>query len=459
MGRIHRYGQRKNCLIFNFVATNTIEGRVLKRLLEKLRRSGTPWTTMRSSTWWARSCPRLTWKGSCGTTTRAAWRCRPGGTAAAERGRAASSAHLPERPGGPGLEEAQPGDAHRAAGTGTGAARGAGDHRAVLPRGRRFVPLRLKVVRDLPHTFEPGRTPPVLRRTKRHDWKLPPLAAKYPRCSTDRETAEKNNLEWVTPGHPLFEAIRRNTHDKALPVMGRGATFYSLQHDQPARLDFYRARIVDGLGHTIHERLFAVELADGVAPRLREPGVLGDFTPAPAPAELPAVSAAPEAAIWLHEHALAPSSRRPAGIAVPRLTAWPRTLRFRSRSFSSVRMKRSAAPEAVDRKSRCGRPARPGRGPARGTPPAPGAAAQRARTAARALPAGGRADRERPHPAPSRTGGARSPAAQPSPETEAAAMRVVMEYERSQGRQVYDVHEKNLGYDVTSLDVNSGDCV
>ena len=37
MGRIHRYGQRKDCLIFNFVATNTIEGRVLQRLLEKLQ--------------------------------------------------------------------------------------------------------------------------------------------------------------------------------------------------------------------------------------------------------------------------------------------------------------------------------------------------------------------------------------------------------------------------------------
>ena len=37
MGRIHRYGQTKNCLIFNFVATNTIEGRVLQRLLEKLQ--------------------------------------------------------------------------------------------------------------------------------------------------------------------------------------------------------------------------------------------------------------------------------------------------------------------------------------------------------------------------------------------------------------------------------------
>ena len=36
-------------------------------------------------------------------------------------------------------------------------------------------------------------------------------------------------------------------------------------------------------------------------------------------------------------------------------------------------------------------------------------------------------------------------------------MRVVMEYEATQGRQVYDVHEKNLGYDVTSLDVGSGE--
>ena len=37
MGRIHRYGQRFDCLIFNFVATNTIEGRVLQRLLVKLQ--------------------------------------------------------------------------------------------------------------------------------------------------------------------------------------------------------------------------------------------------------------------------------------------------------------------------------------------------------------------------------------------------------------------------------------
>ena len=37
MGRIHRYGQRHDCLIFNFVATNTVEGKVLQRLLDKLQ--------------------------------------------------------------------------------------------------------------------------------------------------------------------------------------------------------------------------------------------------------------------------------------------------------------------------------------------------------------------------------------------------------------------------------------
>ena len=45
----------------------------------------------------------------------------------------------------------------------------------------------------------------------------------------------------------------------------------------------------------------------------------------------------------------------------------------------------------------------------------------------------------------------------PNVETEATAMHVVIEYERAQGRQVYDVSEKNLGYDITSLDLASGD--
>lgn len=45
----------------------------------------------------------------------------------------------------------------------------------------------------------------------------------------------------------------------------------------------------------------------------------------------------------------------------------------------------------------------------------------------------------------------------PNPVTEATAMRVVMEHEQALGRQVFDVSEKNLGYDITSVDLASGD--
>ena len=36
MSHIHRYGQEKDCLIFNFVTTNTREGRVLGKVFERI---------------------------------------------------------------------------------------------------------------------------------------------------------------------------------------------------------------------------------------------------------------------------------------------------------------------------------------------------------------------------------------------------------------------------------------
>ena len=167
--------------------------------------------------------------------------------------------------------------------------------------------LALNPARSLPHTFDPGRTPPALKRYERKpDWRLPDLASRYPRLSTDRNTAEKHNLEWVTPGHALFEALRRHSHDLGQETFVKGACFYSLEHETPARLDFYRARIVDGLGHVIHERLFTVELSEGGPRRLREPDVLGNLSPAPMPDSLSPVVSLPEATAWLNEHAFNP---------------------------------------------------------------------------------------------------------------------------------------------------------
>jgi hypothetical protein len=36
-------------------------------------------------------------------------------------------------------------------------------------------------------------------------------------------------------------------------------------------------------------------------------------------------------------------------------------------------------------------------------------------------------------------------------------MQVVMDHERAQGRQVHDIHELDLGYDILSLDLATGE--
>ncbi len=460
MGRIHRYGQRKNCLIFNFVAANTIEGRVLRRLLEKLRE-------IRDAL-------------DDDAVFNVVGEILP--AAHVER---ALRDYYAGRLGDADLEEHLLRDVDegrfraicRNALEGLASKklnlemlierRARAQERRVVPEtiarfmrdAAEFVPLTLKTLPRLPHTFEPERTPSVLRRYESDpSWKLPELAVKYPRCSTDRETAETNNLEWITPGHPLFEAIRRHTCAEALPVFGKGATFHSLRHEGPARIDFYRARVVDGLGQVIHERLFAVEVVEHGEPHLREPNLLGNFTPAAAPATLPEIAGAPEAAAWLNEHALVPFLEE---TRKDRLAEIERIAEHIELSLTELLQR---ADEEI------------GRAATEMERKIPGAEGRLAQAEARHSELFQRRERRRqeldrqralslqavermtsvlvlPHPERETPEVRRL---QPNPETEATAMRVVMDHERSQGRQVYDVHEKNLGYDVTSLDLDSG---
>ncbi len=63
---------------------------------------------------------------------------------------------------------------------------------------------------------------------------------------------------------------------------------------------------MDGLGNVAHERLFAIEIAEGEAPRLEDPTVLGNLLPDSAPDPLPAVALLPPPEQWIHEHVLQP---------------------------------------------------------------------------------------------------------------------------------------------------------
>lgn len=461
MGRIHRYGQRKDCLIFNFVATNTIEGRVLQRLLEKLQEIRDALDDDAVFNVVGEVLP----SAHVERILRDYYAGKLGDADLEER----LLKDVDEGQFRAICQNALEGLASKKLNLEMLVERRArAQERRVVPEtiarfireAADFVPLKMKLVSGLPHAFEPARTPPVLRRYDREpDWKLPSLANKYPQCSADRDTAEKNNLEWVTPGHPLFEAVRRHTFQSAQEPFSKGACFHSLLHEQPSRLDFYRARVVDGLGHVVHERLFAIEITENNDPHLREPGMLGNFTPVEPPEELPAVASVPEATAWLHEHAMQPFIEE---TRQERLSEVERIAEHVELSLTELLQR---ADEEIGKANE---------DKEKGIPGADGRLAQAENRHAELL---ARRERRRlelerqrslslqaveriasvlilPHPE------REAPEVQQlrqNLETKAIAMRVVMEHEQNQGRQVYDVHEKNLGYDVTSLDLNSGD--
>ncbi len=462
MGRIHRYGQTKDCLIFNFVAGNTIEGHVLRRLLEKLQEIRDALDDDSVFNVVGEVLPvahveRVLRDYYAGKLGEADLEDRLLRNVDEDRFRAI-------------CQNALEGLATKNLNLEMLIERRAlAQERRVVPEtiarfiteSARYANLTIKPVPSLPHTFEPGRTPLALHQHEQTtDWRFPPLASRYPRSSTDRETAEAHRLEWVTPGHPLFEALRRHTLDAAQAAFATGACFYSLQHETPARIDFYRARVVDGLGQVVRERLFAAEVTGDSAPILREPTLLGNFAPAPPPDESPSIAAGgSEVTDWLTTSALAPFLEE---CRAERLAEIGRIAAHIELSLTALIQK------ADDEIGRASLEVEQG---------GVGAEGRLAQAETRHAELLARRERRRqelgrqravslqnverltsvlvmPHPE------REAPEVRylrPNPETEDIAMRVATEYEQAQGRQVFDVHEKNLGYDLTSLDVNSGE--
>jgi hypothetical protein len=461
MGRIHRYLQTKDCLIFNFVATNTIEGHVLQKLLDKLQEIRDALESDSVFNVVGELLPpneieRILRDFYAGKFGNADLEERLLRDVKEDRFRAI-------------CQNALEGLATKKLNLEMLIERKAlAQERRVVPETiARFVkdsaplvPLTLKTFATLPYTFEPTATPQILRQyEKQPDWKCQPIAARYPRFSTDREVADANNLEWVTPGHALFEALRRHAVARSQDALAQGACFYSLEVNTPTRVDFYRARIVDGLGHVVHERLFAVQIDGSGSTRLSGPTILGNLQPAPAPKDSPDLASAPDPSTWLQENALLPFLEE---VRKDRIAEVERIAAHIEMSLTELIAKEDAAigrwePEAE-----------------RGVEGAAGNLKQaedrhslllhRRDTRRQEM------ERQRsltlqavdrltsiiilPHPDRNRPEIANL---RPDPETEAVAMRVAIEYEERQGRVVTDVHEKNLGYDITSINTQSGE--
>jgi len=108
------------------------------------------------------------------------------------------------------------------------------------------------------------------------------LGREYRQVVFDKELLKKDpTLEWVTPGHPLYESIRTLVLDTVQEDLHQGAVFYDLQHNEPALLQLYSVEIRDGRGNVLHKRLFIAEIAIDSTISIRQPTIFLDLTSAP----------------------------------------------------------------------------------------------------------------------------------------------------------------------------------
>lgn len=307
MGRIHRYGQERDCLIFNFVATNTREGYVLERLLERLneirRELGSDQVfDVVGEVVPANYLERLFRDFYAGHITQQTLLDRLVTDFDRERFARICQSTL------------------------EGLAKKELNLSAILVRTaeakeRRLVPevveefflkaapvVGLSISKSKDSVYAVGRIPRYLRTIgERLESRFGALGQEYRRITFDKQHLAKDpTIEWVTPGHLLFEVVREAVWEGVQEDWRRGAVFYELGRDTPSRLEVFAASIADGRGHTLRRQLFMVEMDESGSLRLRQPTLFLDLIPAgPSTLSLPVLSLSQtEAESFLFKHAL-----------------------------------------------------------------------------------------------------------------------------------------------------------
>jgi len=298
MGRIHRYGQEKDCLILNFVATNTREGRVLEKLFDRIRqieddldpnRTGKVFNVV-GDIFPSNYLEKMIREMYLHNQTEDAIKARIVEEVDTQRFRQITDSTL------------------------EGLAKKELNLSAIIGKSaeakeRRLVPeviedffthagpvigVSPKETHSASHVYRLGRVP---RRLWPMGDKLEPrfgkLGKEYKQIVFDKALLAKDpTSEWVTPGHPLFEIVRQSLWDQVRDDLIRGSVFYDLHAAQPYHLDVYSASVKDGLGNELHRRLFVIQAsADGMT--VREPTIFLDLAVAPKGTEVPDASSLP----------------------------------------------------------------------------------------------------------------------------------------------------------------------
>lgn len=283
MGRIHRYGQEKDCLIINFVSSNTREGRVMEKLLERIqqieqdldpKQTGAIFNVL-GDIFAANQLEKMLREMYSRNLTEAVIKDRIVEEVDIERLRRITHSTLE------GLAKRE---LNLSAIVG----------KAAEAKERRLVPeviedffaqsapmcgIHPKPVKDDSHIYKIGKVPRKLWSTgELLEPRFGKLGHEYAQIVFDKKYLQEDpTLEWVTPGHPLFEVIREDLLESTQADLHRGAVFYDINRSQPSRLDVYSVAIRDGLGNVLHRRLFILETDIAGTITVRQPTLLLDL--------------------------------------------------------------------------------------------------------------------------------------------------------------------------------------
>lgn len=316
VGRIHRYGQEHDCLVINFVAQNTREGRVLQKLLDRLREIRRELGTDQvfdvvGEVFPSTLLEKLFRDMYARLTDEHKIQDRIVKDVSPDRFRAITESALE------GLAKKE---LNLSAIVG----------KTAEAKERRLVPevieqffvgaapesgLQPKQTTTTSHVYRVGKVPRnLIPIGDRQEEKFGRLGREYGKIAFDKALIPTDpTLEWVTPGHPLFEAVRTDVLARVEDHLRRGAIFFDLHREQPAVLDVFAASIKDGRGNTLHRRLYVVETAKSGEMALHEPTILHDVTPAQP--DMPSADGLPlpdrrVAEQFLYERALKPWAAR-----------------------------------------------------------------------------------------------------------------------------------------------------
>jgi len=448
MGRIHRYGQRKEVYIYNLVAEDTVEGEVLRRLFQKLEAIRQAMGSDRvfdviQDVIPGRNLADLIVEAITGRRSLdeiAAEIERIPDEEALRRAKEAALEALATR--------------HIDLAAVLGEERRAKEQRLVpeyieqfFVKACEFLGLSLERRRD--GRFRLASVPAWLRqRSVEFVNRYGEVQSSYRDFTFYKEEARRSGAELVSPGHPLLEAVIEEMVPKGEEALRQGATFIDPSGELSGVVWFVEAEVRDGTGNPAGKRLYAVLQTPRGEFRPVSSGILWDLKPgvakkAPLPADplavqgyvaenlvpelLSEIKAERERQAQVKERyglrsldeligeaeasLIELETRRAKGEEIPE----PLLLRARERRkelekrrrrlLESLRLETTLAP---------------------GTIKVVGAVAVS------------------PVPTVDET-------VHPSPEVERVGMEVAMAYERKQGRQVEDVSAHNLGYDIRSL--------